>query len=103
MEEKPQTTTPIADKHSINWGALILWPFVILILYALSAGPVMKMMQNRRISFDNEFVWKFYAPLDWAYMNTPLRKPLGMYLHLWDSWHFDKNGEYHSTGTTNIL
>jgi hypothetical protein len=95
MDEQPKTTTPKDEKHSINWGALILWPVVIVIIYVLSYGPVMMMGAKGRISPYNKLVWKFYAPLDWAYMKTPLHRPLGMYLYLWDPVDFSKNGDYH--------
>ena len=41
----------------------------------------------------NGFLGKFYAPLYWAYNETPLHKPLGMYMHLWVPIAFKKNGE----------
>ena len=91
--EKPaETTAPDEEKHSINWGALILWPVVILILYVLIIGPVMMMMDKSAGSRSNQLARKFYAPLGWAYDNTPLHKPLGMYLHLWVPEIFNKNG-----------
>ena len=93
MAEQPATITPDEDKHSINWGALILWPFVILILYVLSSGPFSMMMDKSASSRSNQIARKFYAPLGWAYDETPLHKPLGMYMHLWAPEFFDKNGE----------
>jgi hypothetical protein len=38
------------------------------------------------------FLDGFYTPIEWAYAFTPLRKPLGMYFHLWVPEVFDKNG-----------
>ena len=93
MDEQPAIAAPKDEKHSINWGALILWPFVILLLYVLCAGPVIKMMEKGHISYFNQYVWKFYTPLYWAYDKTPLHKPLGMYLHLWNPNAFLANGE----------
>jgi len=66
--------TRAEEKHSINWGALILWPFVILLLYGLSFGPVMMLAEKKRIT-PNKFVWKFYTPVVWAYFKTPLHWP----------------------------
>jgi len=91
MVEEPETTTTVKEKHSINWGAIILWPIVILLLYVLSLGPVMMMMEKGHISARN-VLFRFYEPLRWAYEDTPLRKPLGMYLHIWAPHYFDKNG-----------
>lgn len=93
MEKPAETTTPAEEKHSIPWTGFIVWPFVILILYVLSIGPVAIMSDKGLISHNNEFIWKFYKPLGWAYLNTPLHRPLGMYLHLWVPKHFDKHGD----------
>ncbi len=94
MEKPAETTKPKEERHSINWGALILWPVVILLLYVLSGGPVMMMRDQGRIRWDNQVVWSFYRPLTWAYNKTSLHKPLGMYFHLWDSNDYDKNGDW---------
>jgi hypothetical protein len=106
MDEQPKTTTPKDEKHSINWGSIILWPVVILILYVLSFGPVMRFgsmvmvlraWNNKsyihNLAQRNGFLGKFYTPLYWAYNETPLHKPLGMYLHLWVPIAFKNNGE----------
>jgi hypothetical protein len=81
----------IEDKQHINWRSFILWPSVILVLYFLSSGPVLMLMEKRRIAPSHLFDI-FFTPLDWAYTETPLRKPIGMYLHLWTEA-YDKNGE----------
>ncbi len=93
MEKPVETSKPNDEKHSINWGALILWPVVILILYILSTGPVAMMEEKGRISRSNEFMRVFYMPWTWAYNGTPLHKPLGLYIHLWLPKRFDKNGD----------
>ncbi len=93
MDEQPATTTPKDEKHSVNWGALILWPAVILLLYVFSFGPVGMMTDKGFISYTHYSLWKFYEPLNWAYVKTPLHKPLGMYFHLWQPETFDKNWE----------
>jgi hypothetical protein len=121
--DKPVATNTLKEdeeKHSIRRTGFIVWPFVFLILYALSAGPVVIMGKKGLISHNNKFIWtytpseqmlclveqdlglpqpspgplrKFYRPLEWAYNNTPLHRPLTMYFHLWDPEDFDKNGE----------
>lgn len=93
MERLAETTTPNEEKHSKSLPGFIVWPFVILILYVLSVGPVEMMEDKGRISHNNPML-RIYEPLAWAYMKTPFHKPLGMYLHLW-SKHFDKNGDLH--------
>jgi hypothetical protein len=80
MDEQPAIAAPKDEKHSINWGALILW-------------PVAMMEEKGRISHSNEFMRVFYMPWTWAYNGTPLHKPLGLYLHLWLPKHFDKKGD----------
>ncbi len=91
MEKPAEPATSIEGKHSINWG-FILWPLVILILYVLSFGPIMLMMDKGRISSNSKLEQKIYKPWFWAYHNTPLHKPMGMYLHLWTPHLFDKDG-----------
>src|ERR1700733_15163011 len=100
MGEQPETTAPVGSKHSFYWRLFILWPFVILLLYFLSFGPFWLILEKGRINaanqFEpvNQFVLEFYGPLQWAYDETPLHRPLGMYLHLWASSLFDKNGDF---------
>lgn len=89
--QKPETTKPDEDKHSFNWG-WIAWPCVILFLYGLSLGPALLMQDKGHISPNNQFLRAFYAPLSWAYKDTPFHKPLGMYLHLWVPKYFDGKG-----------
>jgi hypothetical protein len=92
MERPAETTTPDKTKHSINLGALILWPVVFLLFYALSFGPVVRMWDNTPFDSPNPIMFKFYSPVEWTYENTALHTPLGMYLHLWDPAMYDKNG-----------
>ncbi len=51
------------------------------------------MMRNGHINIANKTWWHFYRPLGWAYIRTPVHKPLGMYFHLWDSENFNKYGD----------
>jgi hypothetical protein len=86
---------PTEEKKSINWSAFILWPFLVGILYVLSSGPVVMVARQRGINRVAPSLIKFYEPIEWAYEKTPLRKPLGMYAHLWAPESFDKNGDSH--------
>jgi hypothetical protein len=94
MDEQLDTTMPSEAKKSANWWGFVLWPFVIVILYTLSFGPFWMMLERRRITPENQLTLKFYGPLLWAYNETPLHKPLGIYLHLWASSLFNKNGDW---------
>jgi hypothetical protein len=98
MDAQPETTTP-TDRKSTNWPSLVLWPFMILFLYMLSVGPVAMLTDRGVIADDNEFVKVLYCPVLWAYIDTPLHKPLGMYLHLWAPGGFDRYGDWKFTGT----
>jgi hypothetical protein len=109
--EQPETTTP--SEHSFNWRDFIFWPLVIVFLYVLSWAPVLRMqkeafwnqhplgangveilrMSQKTPHWNTDFVRGLYEPLRWTHLNTPLHKPLGMYLHLWLPDEFDKDGE----------
>ena len=94
MEAQPQTTTPIEEQHSFSWKGFIVWPLVILMFYVLSSGPILMMMQRQQISTQNVFVVEVYWPLLYAYKDTQLHKPLGMYFHVWAPKVFDKGGDW---------
>jgi hypothetical protein len=64
-----------------------------LVLYVLSIGPVWMLMAKGNFSASGRSLDKFYTPLKWAYLKTPLHKPLGIYFHLWAPTMFDKRGE----------
>ena len=57
------------------------------------------MMVDKRFIRPNTLGYKFfdnlYSPLPWAYMNTALWKPLGVYWHLWNPNDFDRAGKIH--------
>jgi hypothetical protein len=89
-----ETTTLIEEKFSFNWRIFILWPFVILLLYVLSLGPVVGMQAKQRDWYFGPALSVFYMPLEWTYEKTPLQKPLGMYLRLWAPEYFTKEGEF---------
>lgn len=91
MEKPVETTTPTAEKRPLNWG-FIVWPLVVLALYALSYGPYQKIVVRRSIPWEPPFSANMYSPLGWIYWKTPLHKPLGMYLHLWSPKDFDAKG-----------
>jgi hypothetical protein len=74
-----------ASSRGAGWG----WVFclgAILLLYVLSTGPVVLML-NKRPPAASSPVWQVivivYAPVDWAYRKTTLQRPIEMYLRLW--------------------
>jgi hypothetical protein len=58
-------------------------------------GPVMKITNKIYIYNPHPAPWfftSFYKPLEWAYYNTLLHKPLGLYYHLWIPSTIDNKG-----------
>ena len=88
MEE--QVGTAAEEKRSGGFGRFVLWAGVIVLLYVLSLGPVCLICNKR--NFDSPLLI-VYDPLELVYEDTPLHKPLGIYLHWWYPAGFDKNGE----------
>jgi hypothetical protein len=91
MATEPAATST-QDKKAVSWSSVFLWPSVILVVYVLSIGPIMMLVGKGVIAY-NKGVADFYSPLEYAYGQTPLHKPLGIYLHLWRPERFDKNGD----------
>jgi len=73
-------------KHSRGFGSYLVWVGVVLVLYVLSMGPAVmidhKGVLEAHTTLGNSLT-VFYAPMTWAYMETPLYAPIRMYLHLW--------------------
>ena len=97
MEENRTENAPEAEqKHSRGLWSYLIWAFVVVMAYFLSIGPI-ALMQKKGMLISpptQRALDVFYAP--WVYIcnKTPLRRPLGMYMHLWvrDLW--DKNGDF---------
>ena len=91
MDEPTQPAEPTAEaKRSRGFAGSFVWGFGIVVLYFLSAGPVW-FMESKGTRLHG-IVWRIYAPWDWAYLNTPLHKPLGLYMHLWRPGLYDRSG-----------
>ena len=73
-----------------------VWLGLVLVLYALSTGPVYVVWRyTPMIPFGSpaqKVATAIYRPVDWAATRTPLRKPLYMYWHLWGVDFFDSHG-----------
>jgi hypothetical protein len=95
MDEQPENATSSDEKYSSSWREFIVWPVVIILLYVLSIGRLARMEYKGLIQDKGRFISKFYLPLAWAYHETFLHKPIGMYMHLWNPRYFDKDGEMH--------
>ncbi len=93
MEKPAETTAAKDEKRSAFLPGFIVWPVVILLLYVLSIGPIWMLVVKKRIPPFNEFMDTLYAPIEWAYGQAPLHKPLGMYFHLWVPTIVDKDGD----------
>jgi hypothetical protein len=91
MEEPAETMTE--EKRVGRWSGYVVWAAGILVLYVLSIGPVTLMWRRDFLPPTSTFLWNVYSPLRWAYLKTPLHRPIGMYLHLWDPLSCDKKGE----------
>ena len=86
-------TPPIQEKDGIGWAHFFMWPFIILLIYVLSIGPVLLLDHKGRINRAiGPALESFYAPVGYAYDETFLKKPLGLYFYLWDPEDFDANG-----------
>ena len=91
---QPEIMTPAEPVKSFNWQAFILWPLAMALLYVLSAGPVVLAVRKGKLPRQaGEIIQVIYRPVAWLYEETPLHKPLGMYLHLWCPDGFDKYGD----------
>ena len=95
MDEPTQPAEPTAEaKRAGGFAGYFVWPFVIVVLYFLSAGPLATMLWKRPLSKSAfRFIGGFYTPWRLVYLHTPLHKPLGMYMHLWNPQMYDSAGD----------
>ena len=95
MDEPTQPAEPTAKARSRGFAGYVVWGFVIVVLYFLSAGPVALMLWKRTITTTGAltFISGFYTPWRLAYLHTPLHKPIGIYMHLWNPHVYDSAGD----------
>ena len=90
FEDRPETSSA-----RVGWG-WVCWLGVIPVLYLLSIGPAAMMVERRLIKNGTpgfRAIQIAYAPMEWAWQRLPpVRKPLGMYLHLWVPNRWDSKG-----------
>ena len=97
MPETAQPTAETAEKKSRGLGSYVVWAFVGIIVYFLSAGPVHMILNQKTIrGFADEALGYLYAPWRFVYFRSPLHRPIGMYMHMWSPDIFDKKG--HTSG-----
>jgi hypothetical protein len=72
----------------------VVWAFVAVMVYFLSYGPAELMLMTRNVGpRTSDAIAYIYWPWSFVYFNTPLHKPLGLYMHLWNAKFWDKDGE----------
>jgi hypothetical protein len=96
MSETAQPTPETDEKKSRGLESYVFWAFVAVMVYVLSSGPALKYLYHLRSipkrTATGNVLEILYSPVFWAYGATPLRKPLGMYWHLWKHEAFDTSG-----------
>ena len=74
-----ETSSDDASEPRI-WWRFILWPVVVVVVYILSLGPVV-----RWVGMGPPVVRAFYTPLIWAHDRVPpFRVTLDKYMRLWE-------------------
>ena len=90
VDEPTQPAEPTAEaKRSRGFAGYVVWGFVVVGLYALSSGPVLRLVPG---TLSPNVAFRIYYPVAWAYLETPLHRPIGMYWHLWLPDTYDKHG-----------
>ncbi len=73
-----------SDSSKSGAGKGVIIVVAALLLYVGSYGPAWGLVYHARISASAQgFCSKFYAPLLWVRMNTPLARPLNAYVDWW--------------------
>ena len=78
------TKQPDTGVEGKSWSPFALLGLVAMAIffYVLSVGPTVYLVNRKWIS--ENAAMTIYAPVIWAYENTPLRKPLEWYVRIWD-------------------
>jgi hypothetical protein len=90
VEDTPETSS---KTRAYGW---LLCVGLALALYALSTGPLTIMLDRGIIgqgTAADKVIDIVYSPIFWAAVNTPLRKPLGLYWHCWTPKMIDSKGQ----------
>jgi hypothetical protein len=89
MPETAQPAPETDEKKSRGLGSYVVWGFVVVMAYVLSSGPVLRLVPG---TLSPNVAFRIYYPVAWAYLQTPLHRPIGMYWHLWLPDTYDKHG-----------
>ena len=68
------------EKSSRSYWGFVVWPFVALVLYLFSIGPVALAVHKRVLP---KSVFAMYTPLSDAVQSKVVVKVVRMYLHWW--------------------
>lgn len=79
-DEKDCDSSDTDDEESSRGSTFLGWLIALPIVYVLSIGPVAMITQNN--PREAAAARKVYAPVIWLHENTPLRKPLEVYVSL---------------------
>ena len=91
MSEPAAPAPETEAKQSRGLGSYVVWGFVVVVVYVLSSGPMLRLVLKNKL---NNKVMIIYEPLGRFYQYTPLRKPFGMYLHLWCPEDINTEGKF---------
>jgi hypothetical protein len=58
----------------------------LLIAYPASIGPVALIEKHGWVRMNRDALRAIYWPVIWAHDNTPLKKPLEMYVDVWEKF-----------------
>jgi hypothetical protein len=90
--------TPDAPQKSVLHACVIWlsWVLAAVGFYIFSLGPISRLAYSETLlaTFRSDKAFDIYfAPALWAYDNTPLHRPIGMYMSLWLPGFFNSKGE----------
>jgi hypothetical protein len=88
MGETTQPAPETDEKKSRGLGSYVLWAFVAVMVYVLSSGPATRLFGDQ-----SAVLTVIYFPVAVLYNETPLHKPLGLYLHWWYPKGFTSDGD----------
>jgi hypothetical protein len=93
MSEEPPDAPQKSVLHAcVTW---LSWLMVAVGLYFLSFGPLALLYERQVIlpKSGADRALRIYLALgEWSFQNTALRRPIGMYLHLWIPDYYDIKG-----------
>jgi hypothetical protein len=79
---KGKPMTDETQKSKSSWWAVVL-VLLLPVLYVLSIGPVVRIVDRTGSKTAKAAVADFYAPLGWLHKNTSANGLIDRYLDLW--------------------